>query len=155
MDRGAWWATVHRVAKESDMTWRLNNNNNLCFTFKNMILKRFPQAHQTVRGVHGTKQVKNPYRCLFPLFCTATTLTLLLYEGRKSILPFQIEKPHLCKKQENVQNLTNDDVQEDNQHIWHSQFLHVPLKDKNNRECFISICYVSQRLQLGIRYLDI
>ena len=42
MGRGAWWATVHRVAKESDMTWRLNNNNNLCFTFKNMILKRFP-----------------------------------------------------------------------------------------------------------------
>ena len=42
MDRGAWWATVHRVAKESDTTWRLNNNNNLCFTFKNMILKRFP-----------------------------------------------------------------------------------------------------------------
>ena len=26
MDRGAWWATVHRVAKESDMTWWLNNN---------------------------------------------------------------------------------------------------------------------------------
>ena len=29
MDRGAWWATVHRVAKELDMTYRLNNNNNL------------------------------------------------------------------------------------------------------------------------------
>ena len=28
MDRGAWWATVHGVAKESDMTWKLNNNNN-------------------------------------------------------------------------------------------------------------------------------
>ena len=27
MDRGAWWATVHRVAKELDMTYRLNNNN--------------------------------------------------------------------------------------------------------------------------------
>ena len=25
MDRGAWRATVHRVAKESDMTWRLNH----------------------------------------------------------------------------------------------------------------------------------
>ena len=24
--RGAWWATVRRVAKESDMTERLNNN---------------------------------------------------------------------------------------------------------------------------------
>ena len=26
MDRGAWWATVHRVSKESDTTQRLNNN---------------------------------------------------------------------------------------------------------------------------------
>ena len=25
--RGAWWATVHGVAKESDVTWQLNNNN--------------------------------------------------------------------------------------------------------------------------------
>ena len=25
MDRGAWWATVHRVTKELDMTERLNN----------------------------------------------------------------------------------------------------------------------------------
>ena len=25
VDRWAWWATVHRVAKESDMTWQLNN----------------------------------------------------------------------------------------------------------------------------------
>ena len=28
MDRGAWWATVHQVTKESDTTWRLNNSNN-------------------------------------------------------------------------------------------------------------------------------
>ena len=27
MDKGAWWATVHGVAKESDMTERLNNDN--------------------------------------------------------------------------------------------------------------------------------
>ena len=27
MDRGAWWATVHGVTKESDMTEQLNNNN--------------------------------------------------------------------------------------------------------------------------------
>ena len=26
MDRGAWWATVHGVAKEMDMTERLNGN---------------------------------------------------------------------------------------------------------------------------------
>jgi len=26
MDRGTWWATVHGVAKESDMTQRLNSN---------------------------------------------------------------------------------------------------------------------------------
>ena len=26
MDRGAWWVTVHVIAKESDMTEQLNNN---------------------------------------------------------------------------------------------------------------------------------
>ena len=26
VDRGTWWATVHGVAKESDMTQRLNSN---------------------------------------------------------------------------------------------------------------------------------
>ena len=25
MDRGAWWAIVHEVMKESDMIWQLNN----------------------------------------------------------------------------------------------------------------------------------
>ena len=29
MDRRAWWATDHAVAKESDMTQRLNNNTDL------------------------------------------------------------------------------------------------------------------------------
>ena len=30
MDRGAWWATVHGVAKVSDMTQQLNNNMYVC-----------------------------------------------------------------------------------------------------------------------------
>ena len=29
MDRGAWWARVHGVAKELDMTKQLSNNNHL------------------------------------------------------------------------------------------------------------------------------
>ena len=29
MDRGAWWAAVYRVAKESDTTERPNNNNSI------------------------------------------------------------------------------------------------------------------------------
>ena len=29
MDRGAWWATVHGVAKESNMTERLNTTSSL------------------------------------------------------------------------------------------------------------------------------
>ena len=32
MDRGAWWATVHGIAKESDMTEQLNNNKKLRFS---------------------------------------------------------------------------------------------------------------------------
>ena len=31
MDRKVWWVTVHGVAKESDRTWRLNNNNSLIY----------------------------------------------------------------------------------------------------------------------------
>ena len=29
LDRGTWWATVHGLAKESNMTQRLNNSNDL------------------------------------------------------------------------------------------------------------------------------
>ena len=29
MDRGSWWATVHGVTKEADMTQQLNSNNNV------------------------------------------------------------------------------------------------------------------------------
>ena len=29
MDRGAWWATVHGITKESDMTQQLNKNKQL------------------------------------------------------------------------------------------------------------------------------
>ena len=35
MDRGAWWATVHGVAKELDMTWPLNHNKLHVCDFKN------------------------------------------------------------------------------------------------------------------------
>ena len=28
-DRGAWWATVYGISKELDMTYQLNNNNNV------------------------------------------------------------------------------------------------------------------------------
>ena len=33
MDRGAWQATVHGVAKESDMTERLSNNKMLIYSY--------------------------------------------------------------------------------------------------------------------------
>ena len=37
MDRRAWWATVHGVAKELDTTKRLNNNDDIkvhtCFSY--------------------------------------------------------------------------------------------------------------------------
>ena len=39
MDTGAWWATVYRVEKEVDTTWRLNNNSIYSY-FK--ILTTFP-----------------------------------------------------------------------------------------------------------------
>ena len=33
-DRGAWWATVHGVARESDKTQKLNNNMNEYSTYQ-------------------------------------------------------------------------------------------------------------------------
>jgi len=36
MDRGAWWAIVHWVTKESDVIERLNNNNNKKYKTLNM-----------------------------------------------------------------------------------------------------------------------
>ena len=44
MDRGAWGATVHRVAKESDMTYQLNNNNNLAFSHHHYIPPPFRRS---------------------------------------------------------------------------------------------------------------
>ena len=38
MDRGAWWATVHGVTKESDKTQRLSNNNNKIETGPSRVL---------------------------------------------------------------------------------------------------------------------
>ena len=34
MDRGAWWATVHRVAKESNTTFSDNNKNKYSLQFE-------------------------------------------------------------------------------------------------------------------------
>ena len=38
--RGAWHAVVHRVSKEVDMTWRLNNSNNNWFTVGLLIFSK-------------------------------------------------------------------------------------------------------------------
>lgn len=68
-----------------------------------MILKGSHEAHQTVRGVHGTKQVKSPLQVSVSSIFVLPSLTLLLYEGRKSILPFK-QKSLIYgkkKKQEN------------------------------------------------------
>ena len=35
MDRGGWQTTVHGVTKESDVTWRLNNKNNIINMYNN------------------------------------------------------------------------------------------------------------------------
>ena len=48
MDRGAWWATVHGVSKELDMTQQLNNSRNLRFR-KFKILSRTSLVVQWIR----------------------------------------------------------------------------------------------------------
>ena len=39
MDRGAWWATIQGVTKESDTTWQLNNSNPTIGPSTNLILE--------------------------------------------------------------------------------------------------------------------
>ena len=34
MDRGAWWATIHGIAKESDLNEQLNNNKKLRYSLR-------------------------------------------------------------------------------------------------------------------------
>ena len=43
MDRGAWQVTIHGVAKESDMTEQLNNNNNVEMNSLGNVLQVFFQ----------------------------------------------------------------------------------------------------------------
>ena len=51
MDRGAWRATVHGVAKESDTTGQLNNNNN------NNLLEQKQNACMTDGEAGGCQQL--------------------------------------------------------------------------------------------------
>ena len=43
-------ATVHRVAKESDMTYKLNNNNNLAFSHHTLYSTTFSKIGDDVHG---------------------------------------------------------------------------------------------------------
>ena len=40
VDRGVWWATVHAVAKESDMNKQINNKTGECGPFRKAKAKR-------------------------------------------------------------------------------------------------------------------
>ena len=40
VDRGVWWATVHGVAKESDMNTQINNKTGECGPFRKAKAKR-------------------------------------------------------------------------------------------------------------------
>ena len=51
MDRGAWWATVQRVAKEVDMTERLNNHHLILRKYQRVSsLRARMQMNSKVRG---------------------------------------------------------------------------------------------------------
>ena len=46
MDRGAWWATVHRVTKESDTSQQPNNNSKMYFSHDRLFVTLWTAAHQ-------------------------------------------------------------------------------------------------------------
>ena len=63
-DRGAWWATVHEVAKESDMTEWLNNNSKVLKECMKIVMNvlcptpasvHFGYVYMTIHGWQGTK----------------------------------------------------------------------------------------------------
>ena len=47
MDRGSWWATVHGIAKQSDMSYRLNNNFHISLRRKDGGRKRERKKRET------------------------------------------------------------------------------------------------------------
>ena len=60
MDRGAWQAIGHEVAKESDMTWQLNSNNvsNLAKSFSCELLENINKRknkHKMTRYKYSKK----------------------------------------------------------------------------------------------------
>ena len=59
MDRGAWQDTVHVVAKESDMTELINNNNNLSLLYFSLLFS-FAQTHLTLQGIWLFYSAKDP-----------------------------------------------------------------------------------------------
>ena len=64
MDRGAWWATVYGVAKESDMTHLLNNK--YPFTQPEEVRPNFPNHHSLGKKI--------PVELYLYLYMFSTTL---------------------------------------------------------------------------------
>ena len=63
MDRGAWWATVHGVTKELDMT-ELLNNNKLELIRRAESEEKQQKRHDACKGFRGSKlpSVRQPCR---------------------------------------------------------------------------------------------
>ena len=66
MDRGAWEAIVHGVAKESDTTWRRNSDSVHIFTYGNGGIYLFILEHLHLDLETGHLPV---CRSLYPLSC--------------------------------------------------------------------------------------
>ena len=83
MDRGTWWAIVHGVTKESDMTWRLNNNNTLIYTtnsthqhfisnFAHPMESSPPPLHFPSVTIHLTSFPLSPFLLHLPVLSTCS-----------------------------------------------------------------------------------
>ena len=59
MDRGAWWATIHGVAKESDTTQQLNNYIYIC-TYTHTYIHIYTHMHTHIRSdeyIHSKRYI--------------------------------------------------------------------------------------------------
>ena len=80
MDRGAWWATIHRVTEESDTPWGLNSNSsNVVVCYHTLCVKSPGLIYQLVHGI--TLLDRCPVIFKVFIYCLFSTLKCIVLEA--------------------------------------------------------------------------
>ena len=76
MDRGAWWARVHGVMKESDTTEHARTHN--CFLVLCLAVEAVLKHPRMVRLVVGKRSLSPPFFFFFYLLTTPLSMWILV-----------------------------------------------------------------------------